>query len=106
MLKLRRTKSVDVDMRIFVADVMQKIQVPLQRQFWMVSALHENLNTAHLGKFVQLLIDLFERENVMIRIPFSAIKCAELAIDVANVGVIDVAIDDVGHNFATASVIA
>jgi hypothetical protein len=41
----------------------------------------------------------------MIVIFFRAIKRAELAINVADVGVIDVAIDDVGHDFISVAVV-
>ena len=36
----------------------------------------------------------------MIVVPFGPIKRAELAVNVADIGVIDVAIDDVGDNLA------
>ena len=42
----------------------------------------------------------------MIVILLGAIKRAELAIDVANVGVIDVAIDDISDDLAPAAVVA
>ena len=60
MLELRRTESVDIDVRIFLADVPQQVDVPFEAQLGMMSALHQNLNTAHGGKFVQLLIELFQ----------------------------------------------
>ena len=41
----------------------------------------------------------------MIVIFFGAIKRAELAINVADVGVIDVAINDVGHDFISVAVV-
>src|ERR1700757_4650755 len=40
MLKLWWTESVNIDVRIFFADVLQKIDVPLERQFRMMPALH------------------------------------------------------------------
>jgi hypothetical protein len=51
------------------------------------------------------LIKLLEAQHVMIFVAFGPIKCAELAVNVANVCVIDVAIDDVGHDLATASAV-
>ena len=52
------------------------------------------------------MINLFEREHVMIFVAFSAVKCAKFAVNVANIRVIDVAIDDIGHDLAAASVVA
>src|SRR5438876_6257699 len=105
MLKLRRTESMNIDVRIFFPDVLQKIDIPLERQFRMVSALHQNLNAARGGKFVELLVDLVERKNVMIFIALRPVKRAELAIHIANVGVIDVAVSDVSHDLASASAV-
>jgi hypothetical protein len=51
---------VNVDVRIFLADVPQQIDVPFQAELGMMSALHQDLNTADGGKFVQLLIELFQ----------------------------------------------
>src|SRR5947209_7557906 len=99
MLELRWTKSVNVDVWIFFADVPQQVDVPLQAELGMVSPLHQDLNTAHGGKFIQLLIELLQRNDVVIVIFFGAIKRAELAINVADVGVVDVAIDDIGYDF-------
>jgi len=35
----------------------------------------------------------------VVRIPLSAVKCAKFAINVANVRVVDVAINDIGNDF-------
>ena len=59
MLELWWTKSVNVDVRIFLADVPQQVDVPFEAELRMMSALHQDLNTADGGKFVQLLIELF-----------------------------------------------
>src|SRR5207244_13554090 len=70
----------------------------------MMSPLHQDLNTADGRQFVEFLIDLLEREDVMIFILLRAIKCAELAVNIANVRVIDVSIHDVGDDLASTSV--
>ena len=44
MLKLRRTESVDVNVRIFFANMPQQFDVPIERQFRMMAALHQNLD--------------------------------------------------------------
>ena len=52
------------------------------------------------------MIKLLEAQDVMIFVAFGPIKRAELAVNVANVCLIDVAIDDVGHDLATAVTVA
>jgi hypothetical protein len=52
------------------------------------------------------LIKLLEGQNVMIFVALGPIKGAELAVNVADVCVIDVAIDDVSHDLAAASTVA
>src|SRR5947199_7612086 len=101
MLKLRRTEPVNVDVRIFFTDVPQKIDIPLERQFRMMPALHQDLYSAYSSEFVQLLIKLLEAQHVMVFVAFGSIERTELAINIADVGVIDVAIDDVGHDLAS-----
>src|SRR6516225_10898512 len=105
MLELRWAESVDVDVRIFFSDVLQEIDVPLERQFRMMPALHQDLNAARRRQLVELLIKLFARKNVMIFVPLGSIKRAELAVNVANIRIIDVAVGDVGHDLASASAV-
>src|ERR1051325_10831604 len=103
MLELRRTESVNVDVRIFFSDVLQKIDIPLEPQFRMMPALHQDLNTTRCCQFVEFLIELLARKHVMIFVALRPVKRAELAINVADVRVIDVAVGDVSHDLASAS---
>jgi hypothetical protein len=105
MLKLRRAESVDINVRIFLPDVLQKIDVPLERQFRMMPTLHQNLHSARCREFVEFLIDLLERQHVMIFVAFRPIKCAKFAVNVADVCVVDVPIDDVSHDLASTSAV-
>src|ERR1043166_7817060 len=106
MVKLRRSEPVNVDVRIFFADVLQKIDVPLERQFRVMPALHQDLHSSGSSELVQLLIKLLEGQHVMIFVAFGAIKRAELTVNVANVRVVYVPIEDVGHDFAAAATVA
>jgi hypothetical protein len=72
----------------------------------MMPPLHQDLNTADGRKFVEFLIDLLEREDVMILILLRSIKRAELAVNIANVRIVDVSIDNVGDDFASVSAVA
>src|SRR5947208_7046875 len=105
MLKFRRTESVNVDVRKFCSDVLQKIDVPLERQLRMMPALHQDLHSAHGSEFVELLVQLLEAQNVVVFIALGSIKCAELTVNIANVRVIDVSIDDIGHDVLSAAAV-
>src|SRR5919106_449330 len=105
VLEFRRAESVNVDVWIFFAYVLQEIDVPNEWQFWMVPPLHQYLNPTFGGKFIEFLIDLFERKDVMIFVFLGAIERAELAVNVAHVRVIDVSIDDVGNDLISLAVV-
>lgn len=76
----------------------------MHRELGMMAALHEDLRAAEVDGFLNFLIDLIESDDVGVVVFFGAIKGAEFAIDVADVGVVDVAIDDVGGDFVAATV--
>ena len=95
----------NIDVWILSPNVMQKIDIPRERQFWMMHALHQNLHPASRGKFIQLLIDLLEAKNIMILIALRPIKRAEFAVNVADIGIVNIAIDDVSHDLAAPSAV-
>src|ERR1044071_3951255 len=105
MLELRRAEAVDVYVGIFFADVPEQFEVPIERQPWMVPPLHQDLNTAGRGKFVEFLVELLPAEHVVIFVFLGAIERAELAVNVADVGIVDVAIDNVSDDLAAALII-
>src|SRR5213596_3117978 len=105
MHKLARTETVNVHLRKFAFDVVQQIEIPLLAQFRVMPALHQNLRAAERDRFLDLLVDLLVRDDVGIVVPLSAIKGAEFAIDVADIRVIDVAINDVGDDLIAATVV-
>ena len=72
----------------------------------MVPALHQNLDAAHGGKLIEFLIYLLKREHIMVVVFFGSIKSAELAVNVADIRVVDVAIDDVSHDLAALSLVS
>src|ERR1700756_3096375 len=98
MLELWRTEPVNIDVRISFSDVPQEIDVPLERQFRMMPALHQDLHSACGSELVQLLIKLLEAEHVMIFVALGSIKRAEFAVHVADVRVVNIAIDDIRHD--------
>jgi hypothetical protein len=72
----------------------------------MVPALHQDLNPARGGKFVEFVVKLFPAQDIMVFVFFRPVERAELAVNVADVRVIDVAIDDVSHDLTATLVIA
>jgi len=57
------------------------------------------------SQFIELLVNLLDTQNVMIGILLRAVKRAELAIDIADIGVIHVTINNVGHDLAAAPIV-
>ena len=72
--------------------------------FGMMPALHQNLCPAERDGLLDLAVHLIVRDDVGVGVLFRPIKRAELAIDVADVGVIDIAVNDVGDDFVAAAV--
>lgn len=78
----------------------QQILVPFDIEIRVKSALHEHAGPAERDRFVDTLLDLFDRMNVSIRLSGTAIERTECTDDIADVGVIDIAVDDIRNNVA------
>lgn len=98
VVELRRAEAVDIDLRIFFPDVGEHIQVEIDAEFRVVASLEEDLHATFGRKLVEFFVDLSVGENVMIIVFFGAVECTELAVDVADIGVVDVSIDDIGDH--------
>jgi hypothetical protein len=70
-----------------------------------MTSLEQHLHTAFSRQFIELLVNLLDAKNVVIGVLLRAVKRAELAIDIADVGVIHVAINDVCNDLSAAAVI-
>ena len=70
----------------------------------MMAALHEHLRAAERDGLLDFFVHLVERDDVGISILLRAVKRAELAIHVADIGVIDIAIHVVGDDLVAATV--
>ena len=105
MNELARAEGMDVDLRELFFDVREHVQIPVQGQRRVVSTLHQDLVSPQSNGFLDLLIQLFFGDDVGIFVLGGAIESAELAVDVADVGVVDVAIDIVGDDLVAAPVI-
>src|SRR5437763_1829934 len=109
MLRLKRPAdkgSESAAAILLITDALQKIDIPPEWQFRMMSALHQDLNPARRRKFIELPIDLLQRKHIMIFIFFGSIKRAEFAVNIADICVINVSIDNVSDDLAAASVVA
>ena len=104
MDELAGAEAVDVDLRKPGLHVGEQVEVPLEAQPGVMPALQQDLRAA-LGKgLLDLPVHLLERDHVGIRILLRPVKRAELAVDVADVGIVDVAVDDVGDDLVAAPV--
>ena len=71
----------------------------------MMSALHQDLYAANRYELIDLLIDLFVAQDIVVTVALRAIKCAKLAIHVADIGVVDVSLHDVGDDLIAALIV-
>ena len=69
-------------------------------------ALHENLRAPKREGFGNLFVQTGEGDDVGVIVLLDAVEGAEFAIDVADVGVIDVAIDDVSGDLVAAAIVS
>src|SRR6266571_7666348 len=92
-----------MDLRKALLDAAQHLLIPLNLQVRMQTALHQHAGAAQLHGLADFLIDRYHLQHVTFDSPgtfYWGIKSAEGAVFGAEVGVINVAIDDVsGHAF-------
>ena len=96
MIDFWRTETVDIDHWIMPFDFGQHFLVPIEFEFWMQSALQQDLVAAKSHCFGNLFQQLRAVENVTLLMFGAAVKSAKIADRRADVGVIDVAVDVVG----------
>ncbi len=105
MNKLAWAEPVNVDLGKLAFDVRQQIQVPLQGQFGVMAALHQDLRAAEGDRLLNLPVHFVEGDDIRVRILLRPIKGAELAIDIADIRIIDIAIDDVSDDLVAAAIV-
>ena len=96
---LGRREAMDVD-RVIALDVAHQVEIPLERDVRVVPALEQDLDAADRLALVDLGADLLEAQHVALRVLGPAVERAELAVGDADVGVVDVPVDDVGDAFS------
>ncbi len=105
MDELGGAEPVDVDVRELRLDPPHQVEVPRQRESRMMPALEQDLRPAQGHCFFDLPIHLLGGDDVGVRVALAAAEGAELAVHVADVGIIDVAVDEVGDDLVAAPVI-
>ena len=98
VVNLGRRKTVKLKLWILRVQRSQQIFIPLDAEVGMQSALHEHASTAQRDGFVDLLADFFKRPDVSVRRAGSSVESTERANYIANVRVVDIAVDDVGDD--------
>ena len=76
----------------------KQVFVPFDIKIRMQTALHQHAGAAELDRFVDAFFDLFDRMDICVWFARPPIECAKGADHVTNVGIIDVAVDDVSYN--------
>ncbi len=89
-------ERVDLDMWEALADAVEQFQVPVEGQVGVHAALHEDLGAADVAEFLHLLVQLFVFECVGVVLVALTLEGTEDALGGADVGVVDVAVDDEG----------
>jgi hypothetical protein len=64
----------------------------------MVTSLKKNLNASLRCKLIQFPVNFLEAQNVVVIVFFGPVESAEFAVNIANIGVVDVAVHNVGDD--------
>jgi hypothetical protein len=89
-------KRFEVKLRIQGTKRLQKVDVPFWRETGMETADHVDLSDSLVQSDSRRAFNLRNRHLESVRVAFTSAKCAKLAGEYANVGIIDVPVKDVG----------
>src|SRR6266404_979682 len=95
MVELRWRKTVDVYLGKVATNVLQEVQVVIDAELRMMSALHQYLDATDRHQLLDLLAHLLGREYVRIIVALLAHERAEGAIHIAYVRVVDIAVNNI-----------
>ena len=98
VLDLGGREGVHVQTRELLLERAQKVLVPLQGEIGVVATLHEDAGAAEGQGLLDLGVERLFRVQVSLGVARIAIEGAEGAAHDADVRIVDVAIDDVGHD--------
>ena len=94
---LRRGEAVQMDGEALL-DAAEEVFVPFDLEIGVQAALHEHAGAAQVEGLLDLVEDGLLRQHVAFGVAHGAVEGAEAAILGAEVGVVDVAVDDVGDD--------
>src|SRR4051812_29164029 len=98
MDELAGAESVNVNLGKFALNMREQIEIPLESELGMMSTLHQNLRAALGNGFLDLSVHLLVGDHIGIIVAFDPVESAKFAIDIANVRIIDVAVNNVGYD--------
>src|SRR5215813_1306348 len=98
IVNLRWRETMKLKARIFCAQGPQEIFVPFDAEVRVQASLHKDAGAAERDGFIDLFADFVYRAHIGIRRAGAAIEGAEGADHVADVGVVDIAVDDISDD--------
>ena len=90
---LLRGKGVDPEAGVLTFEVAQHLQVPLEGQRRVHTALHQNPVAAHRLEFAYLLRDFLVSVDIGVFLALGPVKGAETAANRADIGIVDVTVN-------------
>ena len=94
---LGRRERVHVELRVALLDRAEQLFVPVDAELGVVPALHEGAGAADCQRLLDLREDHLVRQDIALaHVARLAVERAEVAVRHADVGVVDVPVDDVG----------
>ena len=98
VVNLGRRKTMELKGRVFLMQRSQQVLIPFDTEVGMQSTLHQNAGAAERNRFINLCADFFERADVGVRRTRPAVESTESANYVADVRVVNIAVDYVSDD--------
>ena len=102
MLDFRRRERMDDELRKFALDSTQHIEVVVEAEPRIKPALNHDLRATRLGRLAAFREDFVRREQIGARVVLLAVERAETAFVLADVRIVDVAVDQERRSIAIA----
>src|SRR5882672_706166 len=106
VVDLGRRETMQLKRRVFLVQRSQQVFIPFDVEVGVQSALHQNSGAAEGNRLIDLLADFFQRANVSVRGARPAVERAEGTYDIADIRIVDVAVDYVSDNVVLVSPLA
>ena len=103
---LGRRKAVQLELRILCVQRAKQVLIPLDIEVRVKAALHQHARAAEFDRLIDTLLDLFHRMDVGVGFSRPSVEGAEGADDVADIRIVDIAVDDVRYDLITVLALA